>query len=152
MLNHLSKIQICSQCVWNNYESAPAVIANLTLANYSSCVSNVSRPHTRWFQACSRRPSKQHTTITGPKILLMFIRNHNISLFSAPMRSKTWHYYRRKRQWFGFCGSKKECVLLRAVLIVTYFTQFVMSLWCQLYAEYQLPTQPYSGHSGLPSQ
>ncbi|GBM06670.1 hypothetical protein AVEN_190885-1 [Araneus ventricosus] len=86
-LNHQTEVQICCQGVWDNHESAPAVIGNCSPDHNSCCRSSVSRPQTGWLQALIWPPPNQHTAITGTKAEPAFIMKHNRSPLRPPMRS-----------------------------------------------------------------
>ena len=86
-LNCQADVQIYSQCVWNNYESASAVIGNCSLDHDPRCRSRLSRPQTVWLQAFSWPSSDQHTAITGTKTESAFIKNHNRSPLRPLMSS-----------------------------------------------------------------
>ena len=47
-LNYQADVQICSQCVWNNHESASAVIGNRSQEHDTMSMSRIFRPQTVW--------------------------------------------------------------------------------------------------------
>ncbi|GFY03884.1 uncharacterized protein TNCV_1196641 [Trichonephila clavipes] len=75
-LNYQTDREIFSQCFWDNYKSAPAVIGNCSTDHDSRCRSSVSRPQTVWLRVFPCPPSDQHMVITGPKTKPAFIGKH----------------------------------------------------------------------------
>ncbi|GFX19867.1 transposable element Tcb1 transposase [Trichonephila clavipes] len=87
-LNYQTDQHVCSQCVWNNHESALAtVIGNCSPDHDFRCRCSVSRLQTVWLQVFPWLPSDQHTAITGTKAEPAFIRKHNRSPLHHPMSS-----------------------------------------------------------------
>ncbi|GFV09738.1 uncharacterized protein TNCV_2597931 [Trichonephila clavipes] len=76
--------EIFSQLVWDNYESAPAVLGNCSPDHDSGCRSSLSRLHTVWLRVFPWPPSDQHMAITGTKVGPAFFRKHNRSSFRPP--------------------------------------------------------------------
>ncbi|GFS84825.1 uncharacterized protein TNCV_2957131 [Trichonephila clavipes] len=81
-LNYQTDVQICNQCVWDNHESAPAVVGNCSPNHNSRYRSSVST-----LQAFPWPPSDLHMAITGTKTEHAFIRKHNRSPLGHPMSS-----------------------------------------------------------------
>ncbi|PRD33164.1 UNVERIFIED_CONTAM: hypothetical protein NCL1_18274 [Trichonephila clavipes] len=84
MLNYQTVVQICSHCVWDNPESAPAVIGNCSPDHDSRYVNLAADSLIAGIPWC---PSDQHTAITGIKAEPAFIKKHYRSLLRPPMSS-----------------------------------------------------------------
>ncbi|GFW94711.1 uncharacterized protein TNCV_4247511 [Trichonephila clavipes] len=59
MLHYQTDVHIFSQCVWDNQESAPAVIENCSPYHNSRSRFSVCRPQAVWLQAFPWLPSNQ---------------------------------------------------------------------------------------------
>ncbi|GFU67426.1 uncharacterized protein TNCV_641261 [Trichonephila clavipes] len=86
-LNNHTDVPICNQCVWDNKDSAPAVIENCSPDPDSTCRSSLSRPQTVWLLIFPLPPSDQHTTITGTYAEPAFLRKRNRYPLRPPMNS-----------------------------------------------------------------
>ncbi|GFY08332.1 uncharacterized protein TNCV_1357381 [Trichonephila clavipes] len=86
---------MCSQCVWDNHESAPAAIGNRYPDHDSRRRSSVFRPQAVWLQEFPWPPSDQHMAITGTKVEPAFNRKHKRSV--CPLMSSGWCH--KWRQW-----------------------------------------------------
>ncbi|GFX59604.1 uncharacterized protein TNCV_3753691 [Trichonephila clavipes] len=76
-----------SLCVWDNHESALAVLENGFSGYDSRCRFSVSRLQTVWLQVFPWLSSDRHTAITSTKARPALIRKRNRSPFRPPMSS-----------------------------------------------------------------
>ncbi|GFW28325.1 uncharacterized protein TNCV_4639921 [Trichonephila clavipes] len=79
VLSYQTDVQICSQCVWDNHESARAVTAYCSPGLGLVCLGQ------RQFDF--RRSSGLLLTMTGTKAELVFIRKHKRSTLRPPLSS-----------------------------------------------------------------
>ena len=113
-LNYQADIQICSQCVQNNHESASAVTGNCFPDHDSRWRSRMFSLQIVYLQAFSWPFSDQYTAIIGTKTEKSLSSESTIDLHSILQWALAWHHWHHKQQWLGVNGMHATRCLARS--------------------------------------